>query len=72
MEMEKAVELNKILAYEVYSSKIVPYIRWVWLSRILGKYYAWKTVRKYKRCKRSVMIRNEFKRRMLINQNPRK
>jgi len=40
-----------LLDYELIGSWWVCYISWGWVQKIIAKYFAWKTARKYSRCK---------------------
>jgi len=47
--------LHDFLEYEVRSSWWVSWISWDWLQELSGRYFAWKTRRKYERYKMSKM-----------------
>lgn len=37
------------LHYEIKSHWLAPKIKWAWLNKLFGKYFAWKTKRKFGR-----------------------
>lgn len=49
------------LDYEIRSSWWASWIGWDWGQKLAGKYFAWKTNRKYARYKRSKMWERRIK-----------
>lgn len=45
--------LKAFLDYEIRSSWWASLVSWDWMQKITGKYFAWKTKRKYERYSRS-------------------
>jgi hypothetical protein len=53
--------LSVFLDYEIRSSWCASWIGWKWGQELSGKYFAWKTSRKYARYKRSKMWEQRIK-----------
>jgi hypothetical protein len=53
--------LSVFLDYEIRSSWWASWIGWDWGQELSGKYFAWKTSRKYARYKRSKMWERRIK-----------
>ena len=52
MTAKEKEEVLYLIRYEVYSSLWAGYGSWEWLQSLTAKYYAWKTMRKWKRMHR--------------------
>jgi len=53
--------LHAFLDYEIRSSWWASWISWDWLQELSGRYFAWKTRRKYERYKMSKMWEQRVK-----------
>jgi len=53
--------LSVFLDYEIRSSWWASWIGWNWGRELSGKYFAWKTIRKYARYKKSKMWEQRIK-----------
>lgn len=53
----KLLDKKDILEYEIHAGQIAGDISNPFLQKLIGKYYAWKTNRKYKNYERSFRIR---------------
>ena len=53
--------LKTLLDYELIGSWWVCYISWGWVQAIVARYFAWKTTRKYNRCKEFIEMREKVK-----------
>lgn len=49
------------LDYEIKSSWWALWVGWNWMQKLLGKYFAWKTSRKYARYKQNKMWEQRIK-----------
>lgn len=54
-------EQDLLVNYEVRGSFWAQYLYFEWMQYIAGKYFAWKIRRKYRRMKRSILIRDGIK-----------
>lgn len=55
------IKLDDILDYEIRSSIWACYISNEFLQKLSGKYFAWKCLRKYKRYKNSMELKQLIK-----------
>ena len=53
--------LSVFLDYELRSSWWACWIGWNWGQKLAGKYFAWKTIRKYERYKQSKIWEQRIK-----------
>jgi hypothetical protein len=59
----------QILDYEIYSSRWAHYLCNPFLQTLAGKYYAWKTTRKWNRYAKGVKLYNRIKTKRENEQN---
>ena len=60
MKKINKIEMYDILRYEVHSHWLASWISNSFLQNLMGKYFAWKVARKYKRYVSSLEIRNQI------------
>lgn len=49
MDAIRNIPITEFMNYEIYSSPIAKHVSNTFFQKILGKYYFWKTKRKYNR-----------------------
>lgn len=54
-------DIKYFLDYEIRSSWFASWISWDWMQEISAKYFAWKTLKKYKKYERSKMLEQKIK-----------
>ena len=55
------IKLDDILDYEIRSSKWASCVSNAFLQKLAGKFFVWKSLRKYKRYKKSIELQQLIK-----------
>lgn len=58
--LKKELSIQDVLDYEIRSSWWASWIGWNWGQELAGKYFAWKTTKKYARYNYSKIIEKKI------------